>query len=489
MYSGSGFSKWEIGDIDVFIHDGKFHLFHLIIPNHDYIAHATSDDGINWKRNKNALFVGHPGEWDDDMLWTMHVSKEADLFIMYYTGLRREDQGDVQKVGKATSKDLIHWNKSTDFLPLCSEAPFYECLKTNNPREWLSFRDPFLFKDGDDTHLLMCARKPEGFVSRRGCVGLATLNKDNKLVLQENLFSPMVYDDIECPCAIKIGDTYYLIGSIREDLKIKYWFSDKFKGEYVSHNNNVLLPKGNYAGRIVKYKDHILIYSFYFSGKDVHTFRIITPPKELIVGEKGRLVLKSFYKWKEKVTKTVPQTLFNKTETLLGNPTCSCIETPSERIVSTKSGYEVFGCKNPFKNFIWEGELLLYSLGKCGLVFNTDDNANGYYISFDFINGIVKIKQWGHNTQDVTNNFIFNNLQINQFEHYKKKKINFKLILFGTYIELSINGTVKLTLVDSLFSGGYIGVYCCSATAGLKNSVLKKLTEPETEYAIEPDIY
>ena len=84
MYSGSGFSKWEIGDIDVFIHDGKFHLFHLIIPNHDYIAHTTSDDGINWERNKNALFVGHPGEWDDDMLWTMHISKEDDLFTMYY---------------------------------------------------------------------------------------------------------------------------------------------------------------------------------------------------------------------------------------------------------------------------------------------------------------------------------------------------------------------------------------------------------------------
>ena len=46
MYSGGGFSKWEIGDIDVFIHNGKYHLFHLIIPNHDYIAHATSEDGI-----------------------------------------------------------------------------------------------------------------------------------------------------------------------------------------------------------------------------------------------------------------------------------------------------------------------------------------------------------------------------------------------------------------------------------------------------------
>lgn len=489
MYSGSGFSKWEIGDIDVFIHNGKFHLFHLIIPNHDYIAHATSDDGINWKRNKNALFVGHPGEWDDDMLWTMHVSKEDDLFVMYYTGLKREDQGDIQKVGKATSTDLIHWDKSTDFIPIGSEAPFYESLKTNNPREWLSFRDPFLFKDGNETHLLICARQPEGFVSRRGCVGLATLNEDKKFILQEKLFSPMVYDDIECPCIIQIGDTYYLIGSIREDLKIRYWFSDKFKGNYVSHNSNVLLPKGNYAGRIIRYKNHLLVYNFYFSGKDVHTFRVITPPKELIKDTKGRLILKSYYKWEEKVIKIVRQRHFNKTEKLLSNPTSTNIETSQERIVSTESGYEVFGCKNPFKNFIWEGELLLYSLGKCGLVFNADNNANGYYISFDFLNGFVQIRQWGHNDQDVTNNFIFKNLQINQFEHSEKKRISFKLISFGTYIELSINETVRLTLVDSLFSGSYIGIYCCSATAGLKNSILKKLSGPETEYAIEADTH
>jgi hypothetical protein len=38
MYSGSGFSEWEIGDLAVIIHNGIYRLFHLIIPNHDYIA-------------------------------------------------------------------------------------------------------------------------------------------------------------------------------------------------------------------------------------------------------------------------------------------------------------------------------------------------------------------------------------------------------------------------------------------------------------------
>lgn len=73
MYSGRGFREWEIGDVEVIKEGDTYHLFHLVLPNHDYIAHATSKDCINWVRVKNALFVGDPGEWDDDMLWTMSV--------------------------------------------------------------------------------------------------------------------------------------------------------------------------------------------------------------------------------------------------------------------------------------------------------------------------------------------------------------------------------------------------------------------------------
>ena len=157
MYSGSGYSDWEIGDVDVIYIDGVFHLFHLIIPNHDYIAHASSVDGINWKREKNALFVGNPGEWDDDMLWTMHVSKKEESYEMYYTGLARKDRGVIQKIGRAKSNDLIEWTKEcVNGLPLESNGPFYES-RSNNPRKWLSFRDPYFFQYKGNEYLLICA--------------------------------------------------------------------------------------------------------------------------------------------------------------------------------------------------------------------------------------------------------------------------------------------------------------------------------------------
>ena len=74
MYSDTDSSRRTMGDVDVIFVDGWYHLFHLVLPNHDYIAHAVSRDALNWERVQNALFIGHPGNWDDSMLWTMHVS-------------------------------------------------------------------------------------------------------------------------------------------------------------------------------------------------------------------------------------------------------------------------------------------------------------------------------------------------------------------------------------------------------------------------------
>ena len=46
MYTGHGFSDWGIGDVDVIKVGGTYHLFHLVLPHHAYIAHAVSDDGL-----------------------------------------------------------------------------------------------------------------------------------------------------------------------------------------------------------------------------------------------------------------------------------------------------------------------------------------------------------------------------------------------------------------------------------------------------------
>lgn len=488
MYSGSGFNDWEIGDITVIIHEGVYHLFHLIIPNHDYIAHAVSNDGYSWKRVKNALFVGNPGEWDDDMLWTMDVVEVDGKFEMYYTGLQRRDRGVISRIGMAHSDDLINWEKSKkDIYPIAPDGNYYE-TENNNPRKWLSFRDPYWYKYNNEIYLLLCARSMTGPVSRRGCVGIVNITNDIIDPLPPLLY-PMMYDDIECPCIFELNGWYYIIGSIREDIKIRYWFAKEFFGEYHSFHSDVLLPKGNYAARVVKDGDHLLLYNFFYSYRKIDVLRVLPPPKELGTDSDGRLVLKSYYRWDRQVTQTILQTEFGELKHLLSNPTATSAIESDKWTCSSRSGYEIFSFEKPSASFIWEGLLTVEGMGKLGLVSDVDSEANGYFISFDVKNGLLQMRAWGFNPLDVRQNFIFNDLQTGVFKLNEENRFNFRLIHYGNYIELSIDGEVKLTLMDYTFSGNGIGLYSASSVISLQNSIVKILPDPIDEYASQEEAH
>lgn len=486
MYSGSGFNDWEIGDITVFIHEGVYHLFHLIIPNHDYIAHAVSHDGISWSRVNNALFVGHPGEWDDDMLWTMHVVEDAGKFKMYYTGLQRKDRGVISRVGYAVSQNLIDWEKiENENYPIEPKGIFYETYKTN-PRTWLSFRDPFRFDYNAESYLLLATRTLTGPVSRRGCVGLVKITNDF-IELMPPLIYPMMYDDVECPCVFELNNRFYLIGSIREDIKVRYWYADEFLGTYRSFNADVLLPGGNYAARTVQDGDHLLLYNFFYAYGRIDALRVLPPPKELFTGADGRLILKTYYRWDKMVLRTMMQADFTVLKQVLANPGTIFCQEAENFTCSTVSGYEIFMMEKPAPSFIWEGMLNASGLGKFGLVCDLDSDGNGYFISFNMTNGVVNIRSWGFNPLNHRQNFVFHDIQSALFDANGQNSFYFRLIRYGNYIELAINGEVKLTLMDYTFSGNGLGLYVASETLELCKSFIKALPEPRGEYASQEE--
>lgn len=485
LYSGSGFSEWEIGDVTMLLHKNVYHLFHLIIPNHDYIAHAVSKDGLTWRRVKNALFVGDPGDWDDDMLWTMQVYEDRGRFEMYYTGLQRKDRGLVSKIGLAISDDLFNWEKVMDeAFPFGPRAPYYETYE-NNPRFWISFRDPFRYDYEGKTFFLICTRAATGSVSRRGCVGLVELlNKE--LIFHPPMHYPMVYDDVECPCVFELDGRHYLLGSIREDVTVRYWFAPAFLGEYHCFHNNVLLPKGNYAARVIADNGNLLVYNFFYANGNVNAHRIFPPPKQLITDDKGRLVLKSYYRWDQIVLNSVEQSQMGKMITLFKNPTASTREENGSWICSSRSGYEVFVIQKTAPCFIWEGILTVEGMGKLGLVSDIDEEGSGYYYSFDVINSVVAIKSWGYNPLSPRADFVFEVLQDNVFHLKEQKEFHFRLIRYGNYIELAIDGIVKLSLIDYRYFGNGIGLYSSSSSVSLHNSIVKNLPVPESEYSGDP---
>jgi len=479
VYSSRGFREWEVGDIDVIRRGNLYHLFHLVLPNHDYIAHAVSGDGMNWSRIRNALFTGEPGTWDDDMLWTMHVSRNPrrKVYEMFFTGLHRAENGHIQRIGRAVSRDLLHWKEDNDQgLPLAPQGLIYESAGQGD-RGWISFRDPFLFRDGDQEWLLICARVAHGIGSRRGCVGLVHRMPEG-YALVEPLFFPRMYDDIECPCLVKLDGWFYLVGSVREDVEVHYWWSTSFQGDYQSFRHNVLLPRGNYAARIMKDGSHTLVFNVFIDGLDVESgVRSIPPPKELRRSVHGGLELVSYHRWEEKKrgTRCVAPEAFRAH---LANPKASC-EAGSQGVTfSSANGYEIFTIPEDDGAFLWCGRLRVHRQGQCGLVLGLDEHLGGYFISLDSVRGVVQIRAWGSKPERVFRNYIYEDLQLGTFPPSQDGGCAFSLIRWGSYLELSIDGVVRLTLVDAQFNGRNLGIFVESAEIELSSTTLFALEPP-----------
>ncbi|MCD8534200.1 MAG: glycosyl hydrolase family 32 [Verrucomicrobia bacterium] len=478
MYSGRGFRESEIGDIEIIKSGDTYHLFHLILPNHDYIAHAVSKDCINWKRVKNALWVGDPGEWDDDMLWTMNVIKSDGQFEMFYTGLNQKEHGLYQKIGKAVSHNLMDWRKVNDPpFPIESSGPYYESRHDNN-RQWVSFRDPFIFDHQGRRYILICARSQDGQMSRRGLVGIYELDGAEARPLPP-LFYPRVYDDIECPCLLWIGYQFYLIGSIREDIKVHYWYADTFPGDFKSFHDNVLLPQGNYAARVMRDGDRFLLFCFYVSGDEVeNAHRYLPPPKELAVDTHGKLILRTYYAWPNKVLRSIPLSSINEPIAILRNPSAEFAwRNPLRMRLSSHSGYEVFLFSKPSSSYLWNGSLRITGLGKCGFVIDSDADGNAIYISLDVVIGLAQIRLWGVNPQDIHRDYIFKNIQTNNFRPNPELQYTFGIIRYGSYIEFVVDDVVILSLVNASYQGPFFGVYCESAEVEISESEILVLDD------------
>lgn len=486
MYSSSGFKYSELGDIDVLKVGDTYHLFHLVLPNHDYIAHAISDDGFLWKRVNNALFIGEPGNWDDDMLWTMHVSPDPEIsgrWRMFYTGISRKELGRMQRIGVAYSNDLYKWEKSSEgSYPLAINSPHYEEALYEG-RHWLSCRDPFFFYDGKNKLLLMSARVPYGPIARRGCIGVAREVSSNNFEWMPPLFFPRMYDDIEVPGLYEIGDRYYLIGNIREDIKVHYWHAKSLFGNYESFCDNVLLPKGNYAARIIRNGDNYLIWNFFFNGTDSEGSRLLPPPKKISIAKDGHLELQSFSGFDKKVLQYWNVKSLTPMRRILKNPTARSQVCEKKITLECISGYELFFFTKRSLNFRLKFHIQMQGLGKTGVVCKADSHANGYFISLDLINGFVQIRSWGEKkSSSIEEAFLYHSLQENHFPASPDVAYEVEVICFGGYIEVSIDGRIVLSLVDTLYmSLSDLGIYMESAQITLNDLKLEDLDGPSTE--------
>lgn len=509
MYSEAEGSRKTLGDVDVFYHDGIYHLFHLVLPNHDFVAHAVSDNCFDWRRVENAIHLGDPGSFDDSMLWTTHVSKHPyrkGWFRMFYTGLSRRDQGVKQRIGLAESNDLYRWKKVAvnwvdrrsalpyelpgrpkqppfDFdanscFPLVPGEEHYES-EPNEGRHWVSWRDPFYYRDEDHGWLLVAGRVRRGPIVRRGCVAVMEEVSPNLFQSRPALHHPGLYDDIEVPNLFKEDGEYYLIGSIREDAKIRYWHAHQIDKPWRTYSDNVLLPGGNYAGRLCRDDRGLLLFNFFTpGGPDRTRMNWMPPPKRLKRLESGQIAVQTFEGFDDRLLDgTDVSRVVKLKETSDGE---SKVNEDKSLQLSNASGLQIFAFETKLSCFQLESEIELLTDGKCGLVFRLDrETHDGYYLSLDLYKGLAQIRSWATGAEASGEEMMqFRTLQSGHWRVHERGKAAFRLIAYGSYIEMTVDGHVVLSLADNEFAHGLFGFAIESATAIVRNTCLSHLRSP-----------
>jgi beta-fructofuranosidase len=164
------------------------------------VGHARSTDLRTWELLPDALVAADAPAWDDQATWTGSVVRAPDgSWRMFYTGVSRQERGLVQRVGAATSDDLVTWHRQPG--PVTEADPrWYEKLDLD---AWIdeAWRDPWVVADpdGDGWHMLVTARVPGGDAAGRGVVGHARSADLTTWEVQPPLTAPAGFGQMEVP--------------------------------------------------------------------------------------------------------------------------------------------------------------------------------------------------------------------------------------------------------------------------------------------------
>jgi len=140
------------------------------------VGHATSTDLVRWERVPDALLRGDAPDFDQTATWTGSVIQGPDgRWFMFYTGTTDRAGTLVQRIGVATSADLLTWTKHDGNPVLDADPRWYETHGGPSPWQDQHWRDPWVFADpaGDGWHLLITARAADGPIDDRGVIGHA----------------------------------------------------------------------------------------------------------------------------------------------------------------------------------------------------------------------------------------------------------------------------------------------------------------------------
>lgn len=175
---------------------GRHHAFFLKAPRslgdpdlrhyHASVGHAVSDDLVTWTRASDALAPQPAPAFDDLATWTGSTVRGPDgTWWMFTSGLSHAEEGRTQRIGAATSPDLLTWTRTG--IRLEADPRWYAVASSAS--EELHWRDPFVVPDESGTwHMYVTAKAPG--VPGNGVVGHATSSDLVSWAVQPPLSEP-----------------------------------------------------------------------------------------------------------------------------------------------------------------------------------------------------------------------------------------------------------------------------------------------------------
>lgn len=199
-----------------------YHVFYLQAPralgNPDLrhhnasVGHATSRDLKTWQVLPDALHPGHAGTWDDLAIWTGSILRYNDTLYFFYSAICRAEHGKIQRIGLATSRDLMNWEKhpSNPIIPL--DERWYEKY---DPQVWhdQAWRDPWVWRDEttNDFHAFITARVNYGPADGRGVIAHAQSKDLIRWQVLPPITAPGDFGHLEVSQLTRIGERCYLL--------------------------------------------------------------------------------------------------------------------------------------------------------------------------------------------------------------------------------------------------------------------------------------